>query len=325
MLRMRTDASTERVQLRVVSNKVTSTVSHSFGTGGGTQLPELGKMRCKLCGAAGALTSILESHGSRLLSCQECGVGFVDPLPDPVSAVRHFQNDYITDDVHLEKIYGTSRKAALKLIAGVVHRHKKRGRILDVGCAGGFFLHRYFDSKAWEKYGVEPSRYALRRAAARQISTYEGEVGSVDLPEASFDVITIAGVLPYFRTPKQELRVLKRALRPDGIIVIELPLGLTQVWRHTTRLGQMTGGGGRSVLDSPHIFFYGPNSLRLLFSEAGFSTESLVPAPGNDQPSFAQQFLFRLYYRASQFVSFASAEQLMFGPGVVAAISPAAQ
>jgi SAM-dependent methyltransferase len=247
----------------------------------------------------------------------------MDPMPDSASMVKHFRNDYITDEIHLEKIYGEARKAALRLIAKIVHGRKKGGRILDVGCAGGYFLNRYFDSAKWEKFGIEPSRYALRRAAARQITTYEGEVGSVQLPEASFDVITMAGVLPYFREPKRELRILQRALKPGGIGVIELPLGLTQIWRHSTKLGRMTGGGSRSIFQSPHLFFYNAPSLRLLLSDSGFVVERFVPAPGNEQPSAVQELLFRAYYRLSQIASLASAENWMLGPGVVATISRA--
>jgi SAM-dependent methyltransferase len=282
----------------------------------------LHKRKCRLCGAKG-LTISLHNETTDLLKCDECGVCFMDPMPDSVSMVKHFRNDYITDEVHLEKIYGEARKAALQLIAKVVHRRKKGGRILDVGCAGGYFLNRYFDSAKWEKFGIEPSRYALRRAAARQITTYEGEVGSVQLPEASFDVITMAGVLPYFREPRRELRLLQRALKPGGIGVIELPLGVTQIWRHTTALGRMTGGGSRSIFQSPHLFFYNASSLRLLLSESSFVVDRFLPAPGNEQPSTIQEMLFRAYYRFSQIASLASAENCMFGPGVVASISRA--
>jgi len=273
--------------------------------------------RCRLCEKRGGLTVALENNPSVLLKCKECGVAFVDPLPDPASIAEHFRNEYITDDVHIEKIYGELRKGALGRIAAQVHRHKSSGNILDVGCAGGYFLDRYFDSSLWEKFGIEPSRYALRRAAARRITTFEGEVLSVELPSSFFDVITVAGVLPYFRDPRRELHILQRALKPGGLIVLELPLGATQIWRHTTPLGRMTGGGWRSLLDSPHLFYYDAKSLRFLLSQTGFKLDSLSPSPGNEQPSPLHQFLYRSYFWLSNAAAAISADRWMLGPGII--------
>jgi SAM-dependent methyltransferase len=273
--------------------------------------------RCRLCGKRGGLVVALEGRPSSLLKCKECGVAFVNPLPDPAAISEHFRNDYITDAVHLEKIYGELRRAALERIATQVKRRRSGGRILDVGCAGGYFLDRYFDSAKWEKFGIEPSRYALRRAASRGIQTFEGEVSTVDIPAAYFDVITVAGVLPYFREPNRELRILQRALKPGGLIVLELPLGATQIWRHTTPLGRMTGGGWRSLLNSPHLFYYDRKSLVFLLSQPGFQLESLSPSPGNDQVKALHQILFRSYFWMSNTVAALTAERWMLGPGVI--------
>lgn len=290
--------------------------SNSVTIGGRLSSAEPRK-RCRLCEKWGGLTVALENRPASLLKCKDCGVAFVDPLPDPVSITEHFRNEYITEDVHIEKIYGELRKGALGLVSSQVYRKKQSGKILDVGCAGGYFLDRYFDSSRWEKFGMEPSRYALRRAAARQITTFEGEVLSVELPAAFFDVITVAGVLPYFRDPKRELHILQRALKPGGLIVLELPLGATQIWRHTTPLGRITGGGWRSLLDSPHLFYYDAKSLRFLLSQSDFKLESLLSSPGNLQPRALHQFLYRSYFWMSNAVAAISAERCILGPGVI--------
>jgi SAM-dependent methyltransferase len=203
-----------------------------------------------------------------------------------------------------------------------VLKKKQRGRILDVGCAGGYFLDRYFRSVKWEKSGVEPSRYALERMARRGIQAYEGDLLSVQLPSQSFDVITAAGVLPYFRDPARELQVIRRALKPDGLFVVELPLGATQIWRHTTALGKLTGGGSRSVFNSPHLYFYDLKSIRYLLRENGFRVEDFHPSPGNQQANALSNLLFRSYYEGSCVLSALSRGRLMLGPGlVVAAVS----
>jgi len=284
---------------------------------GGHESLGVQQQRCRLCSKRGGLLIALEGRPTSLLKCKECGVAFVDPLPDPATISEHFRNDYITDDVHLEKVYGDLRRRALERIAAQVNKQRRSGRILDVGCAGGYFLDRYFDSRKWEKFGIEPSRYALRRAASRGIHTYEGEVLTVELPDSYFDVITVAGVLPYFREPNCELHILQKALKPGGLIVLELPLGATQVWRHTTPIGRMTGGGWRSLLESPHLFYYDGKSLRLLLSQSGLRLRGLSPSPGNEQSRLLHQLLFRSYFWLSSAVSALSAERWMLGPGVI--------
>lgn len=279
---------------------------------------------CRLCRTFGQTETAVKNGAQRLVKCHACGVGFVDPLPSPSYIQSHFKDHYITDDLRLEQVYGELRRQALTLIATQVRRRKDAGRILDIGCAGGFFLDRYFRATQWEKFGIEPSRYALRRALQRGIQTYEGDVLSVDLPDKFFDVITVAGVLPYFREPSQELHAIRRALKPDGLLVLELPLGATQVWRHSTKLGRLTGGGTRSIFDSPHLYFYNLPVLRLLLRETRFRVEGLCPSPGNQQAGKFSDILFRTYYQSSRLLSWISGCGMMLGPGIVICASPGA-
>jgi SAM-dependent methyltransferase len=272
---------------------------------------------CRLCGSSSNLRIVLKNGKTSLVKCHSCGVGFVDPPYSSDSMAMHFKDEYIQDDTRLEKVYGDLRSAALTLIASQVLRKKQRGRILDVGCAGGYFLDRYFRSAKWEKSGVEPSRYALQRMARRGIKAYEGDLLSVQLPAQSFDVITAAGVLPYFREPARELQIIRRALKPDGLLVVEMPLGATQIWRHTTALGKLTGGGSRSVFNSPHLYFYDLKSVRYLLRENGFRIEDFHPSPGNQQANALSNVLFRGYYEGSCVLSALSGGRVMLGPGLV--------
>jgi SAM-dependent methyltransferase len=298
----------------MASTKITSAAVDS------PSVPQKG--RCRLCRTFGRTEIAISNGDVQLVKCKACGVGFVDPLPSPASIATHFKEHYITDDLRLEQVYGELRREALTLIAAQVQRRKSGGRVLDIGCAGGYFLDRYFRSVEWQKFGVEPSRYAVRRALERNIRTYEGEVLSVDLPAQFFDVITVAGVLPYFRDPREELRVLRHSLKPDGLLVLELPLGATQVWRHTTTLGRMTGGGTRSIFDSPHLFFYDSSSLRLLLRETGFREEGMLPSPGNRQTHKLQDLLFGSYYRTSRLLSWLSRGIVTLGPGLIMCAAP---
>lgn len=93
---------------------------------------------CRLCRTFSRTETAVKNGAQRLVKCHACGVGFVDPLPSPSYIESHFKDHYITDDLRLEQVYGELRRQALTLVAAQVRRKKDAGRILDIGCAGGF-------------------------------------------------------------------------------------------------------------------------------------------------------------------------------------------
>jgi len=98
------------------------------------------------------------------------------------------------------------------------------GRLLDVGCAFGFFL-ALLDG-AYEAYGLDISDYAI--AQARRIlpspeRLQQGDVtAGVPFPEP-FDLITAFDVAEHLADPAGALARLAEALRPGGLLVLELP------------------------------------------------------------------------------------------------------
>ena len=123
---------------------------------------------CRLCGTAGEHRLVLKGVGKHLRKCASCGVVFLDPPPPDPEIDHHFSSQYIRDDDRLENNFGKRRDEVLSLVAREIQTRKGNGTVLDVGCAGGYFLNRYFDQSQWKRYGVEPSRYAAEKAAQRR-------------------------------------------------------------------------------------------------------------------------------------------------------------
>jgi SAM-dependent methyltransferase len=249
-------------------------------------------------------------------------VAYLEPQPDPLQIATHLANHYIRDEVQTEHHFGKGREAVLSRVAARIHSRKASGNILDIGCAGGYFLNRYFQSSNWKSFGVEPSKYAAARAEARGIKVFVGQLSEVELPEANFDVVTIFDTLSYFRDPRRDLKTLHKALKPDGLLVIEQPLAATTVWRHATRLGRLLGGFPMSLLDGGQNFLYGPSSMRLLLEETGYRQHVTDNLPGNKQRDALRDLLFAVYYLSSSFVWIASGNDWMLGPNFVVMATP---
>lgn len=277
---------------------------------------------CRICFARDHQRVLVSNTERALLKCRACGVAYLEPQPDPAQIAAHLADHYIRDEVQTEHHFGKGREAVLSRVATRIHARKASGNILDVGCAGGYFLNRYFRLSNWKSFGVEPSKYAAARAEARGIKVFVGQLSDMELPEAHFDVVTIFDTFSYFRDPRRDLKTLRRAMKPNGLLLIEQPLAATTVWRHATRLGRLLGGFPMSLLDGGQNFLYGPSSMRLLLEETGFRQQAADNLPGNKQRDAFRDFLFEVYYMSSSLVWISSGNTRMLGPNFVVMATP---
>lgn len=234
----------------------------------------------------------------------------------------HLANHYITQNSHVEVNFGGLREAVLKRVAAQICKRVQAGTILDIGCAGGYFLSRYFSSPAWQLFGVEPSEFAAQKACEKGLTVYNGELLNVELPTAFFDVVTIFDTLSYFREPQRELRAIRKAIKPDGLLVIEQPYSTTHIWRHTTRLGRLLGGVPMSLLENGQNFLYDLPSMRVLLRQTAFKALDQESLPGNKQPDINRDILFAGYYFGSRLMWYLSGRHWILGPNFVVVATP---
>lgn len=279
---------------------------------------------CPLClDRVGEKKVLLSGPSRKMKKCANCHVIFLDPPPDPRKFSAILADHYIRDEARLERAFGRTREPVLSRVAAKILKRKNGGRILDVGCAGGHFLNRYFSLPGWESFGIEPSNYASARAADNGIEVYHGEISDVTLPDAFFDVITVLDVLCYILDPQEELRKLRKALKPDGLLVVEQPVAGTHVWRHVSKLGKLLGGPPMVLLENSQMFLYELKSMKLLLSQTGFNSLEYDPLPGNRQRRRYRDLVFGTYYAGSLLAWHTSGRKLMLGPNFVVVASPA--
>jgi SAM-dependent methyltransferase len=289
------------------------------------QLHTAGELRpipCPLCRAAQP-TVVRSSVRRRLLQCGTCTVYYFEPLQRSEELRAYFKDKYITTDGELERSYGVNRDDVFRRDADYIRHKKERGgTILDIGCAGGYFLDRFFHESNWQKCGVEPSTYAAATAAKKGIVVHVGDIGSAPFTPGMFDVVTILDAFYYFPKPLEDLHEIRRLLKPDGLLVIELPLATTRIWRISGRVGRWLTRPASALFESDHLFFYTPKAIALLLEVAGFRVSRATVLPGNERKPAFQNLLYKVYYRVSSMLCFLSRSKLMMGPRFLVAASP---
>ena len=164
-----------------------------------------------------------------------------------------------------------------------LHR-QLRGKLLDVGCGNGAFLHS-MSQLGWEVEGIELDPIAAQQAIARGIRVQVGDLHDADLPPNSFDAITLTHVIEHFADPAEMLRILHAALKPGGVLVSVSP--------NPAGVLRRVFGNKWYALDPPrHLFLPTATACRRMLEPVGFevTTWTLMRA-------------FRWYFKESLSIS----------------------
>jgi SAM-dependent methyltransferase len=149
-----------------------------------------------------------------------------------------------------------------------------RPDVLDVGCGPGRLLRPLAD-RGWQVTGIEPDRAfrAQASATARGLSNVKVLPGSFSdiTAERTFDlVIGINSSFAYLSTPEQRADALarcRRALRPGGVLFLDLPDFLRILFGYTPPQPREVKRDGRTIrLQNHHV---------IDFHQALFTTRQL--------------------------------------------------
>ncbi|MDH5770739.1 MAG: class I SAM-dependent methyltransferase [Candidatus Bathyarchaeota archaeon] len=164
---------------------------------------------------------------------------------------------------------------------------KSKSRVLDIGCAFGYFL-KLCDDYNLETYGVDVSKYAINEAKRiTKAKLYLGDIneGLSVFNNEFFDLVTMFDVIEHLKNPWSLLTEVYRVLRRGGKMIIVTP-NINAI----AKLLEKNQWGGFS--DPSHFYLFTSDSLRFLVEKAGFLVTRLettfYPLPG-----FLQKILNR--------------------------------
>ena len=219
---------------------------------------------CPLCGGSWksipappvAIGHNVFSETFGLARCRTCNTRFVNPRP----SAERLELFYNSDGYECHTVSAASDP---HVRLDIVERFRQPSSLCDVGCGSGELL-RAAQKRGWDVCGIEPG--APRKHLEFDIYP--------DLSEMSrqVDVVTMVHVLEHCPSPPDTLSDLRKAIKPNGLIYIEVPnvnslrarLGgsfLKPLWTHDPE---------RYLAFPIHLFYFHPSALRRLLTTQGY-------------------------------------------------------
>jgi SAM-dependent methyltransferase len=209
---------------------------------------------------------MFEKWGFEIVRCRSCGVGRT-VLPDGFQADSIYDASYFAagrvdgyaDYEGSEKVL---RREFRRTLAYLGRFAPAPGRLLEIGCAYGFFLSEA--ERLYQCVGVELSSSAAAFARARGLDVRQGTLETTSTPLGEpFDAVVMLDVLEHLERPGATLAAARERMSTGAALLLT-----TGDW--SSMLATVCGAGWRLMTPPQHLHFFSPIGLERLLTSSGF-------------------------------------------------------
>ncbi len=249
------------------------------------QVQSSGSIPCNLCSASEAVELARRDRDGnplRTVICRRCGLVWTDPRPTEAEVKKFYAQDYRVQykgayQPKLKHVYRAGR-VALDRFESLREFLQPGYTVLDVGAGGGelVFLLRHL---GWDARGLEPNEgYAHYARTELGLPMEIGFFKELESGLERFDVVTLYHVLEHLEDPLGTIVKLRRVIKPDGHLVIEVP--------NVEATCQAPG----HRFHFAHLYNFNPATLEALARKAGYEVlRTTVSADGGNVGVFLRR------------------------------------
>lgn len=235
---------------------------------------------CPICGT-GEITPFMTTKDFSvsqqvfsIVKCTACDLHFTNPIPDESKIGEYYKSEsYVSHSSSnkgiINKIYLRVRSFTLKQKLKLINRLIIGKNVLDIGAGTGHFLNTV-KTAGYVVTGLEPDDDA--RVFAKQNLGLELRPASDlnQLPEKSFDAITMWHVLEHVYHLKRDLGEINRILKPDGVLIVAVPNRASYDAQYYKEFW--------AAYDLPiHLYHFTPKNIGELFGQFNFEIKEILP------------------------------------------------
>ena len=263
--------------------------------------------RCLGCGGTNLLPLAMayEFRGRfPAACCATCGLRFLSMQPAPEALAELYSREYFERDFRCGRsdvayFSEAAFRAENRGLLDDFERWTQPGRLLEVGCAGGWLLKHALE-RGWRAQGVELSAHAVRHARALGLEVFQGELAAAALPRESCDLIYMGDVLEHVPDCRAVLEECARVLKSGGLLYLRGPTTTNSLARSLALTAFGVLHREITLREPPyHLWEFTPAPLRALFERCGFEVvhvrqSKIPPGRAHGEKSAAQRVAMAL-------------------------------
>ena len=214
-----------------------------------------------------------------VVKCNTCGLIRTNPRPTPESIGLYYPEDYgpyegtkiKRTSAHRDNDSENLFKTLIKRIVNFNTRplpNIKPGKMLEVGCASGSFLHEMAEI-GWQVSGIEFSPEATKTASKLGYQVHCGPLETAPAPNENYDLIVGWMVLEHLYEPVNGLKKLWEWASTDSWLVLSVPNAASLEFK-------LFKDKWYALQVPTHFYHFTPKTLEKVLKESGWKLEKVI-------------------------------------------------
>ncbi len=208
---------------------------------------------------------LFEKHGYPIYECSKCELRFskINDATDHLASV--YSDDYFFAGGAGYPNYLEEKKELYNSgirYAKIISKYTSPGKVLDVGCAAGFYL-KGFEKSGWKCVGLEPNEtIASYGKKELNLNIITGDLESFQTEE-QFDLVNLIEVIGSFHDLNKAMDKVRKLVKQEGLVLVES-------WDHRSAIARFFGKSWHEYCPPSVLNWFSDKTLIELFDSYGF-------------------------------------------------------